>query len=156
PEWELRRDPRPVAGAAVDLDRAAERLDAVGEPGESRSSRRIGPADAVVANREHERAVALPERDVDPRRLRMLGRVRQRLGTDVVRRHLDGSGKTCIRRDLEVDGNPGTPRERPQGRAEPALRQARRVDPARDLLQILDGPGEPSGDAGEIGAKVAP
>ena len=55
-------------------------LDAVAQADETRAAAGVGPADSVVANREHQAAVALLERDVDPRRVRMLGRVGERLG----------------------------------------------------------------------------
>jgi hypothetical protein len=38
----------------VELDRAAQGLDAVGEAGQAGSARGIGPADAVVADRQQQ------------------------------------------------------------------------------------------------------
>src|SRR6266542_3128878 len=68
----------------------------------------------------------------------MLGRVRKSLGRNEVRRHLDRLLEPHIGRDVEIDGNRGTVRERLQRRAKTALGQDRRMDPTRDLLQILD------------------
>ena len=50
-EWEVRRDVRPGAGLAVDVERAAESLDAVGQADQAGTTRGIGPADTVVADR---------------------------------------------------------------------------------------------------------
>src|SRR6185437_3420932 len=48
-EWKLRCDVRPGPGRAVDADRAAQSLHAVGEAGQARTKRGIGPANSVVA-----------------------------------------------------------------------------------------------------------
>ena len=57
-ERSARRDVRGEPGArarrTVDAEPPAERLDAVGEPAQARSPLRIGPADAVVADRDRE------------------------------------------------------------------------------------------------------
>src|SRR3954452_4649637 len=87
--WKIRRDLRPAAGPTADPDRAAQSLDAVGETNQAGSARRIAPADAVVANRQQQAAVACRERNLDVRCLRVLRRVGQGLGCDVVRRDLD-------------------------------------------------------------------
>jgi hypothetical protein len=60
---------RRLARATGDANRAAERLDPVGEADEPRAARRIRSAYAVVSNRQQQSAVALLERDVDPRRV---------------------------------------------------------------------------------------
>jgi hypothetical protein len=43
-----------------------------------------------------------------------------------------------------------------QGRGESAFGEDRRVDPTRDLLQVLDRIGQPRRDAGQLVSKVIP
>ena len=74
-EWQLRGDVRPIADTAADVDGPALGLHAVGEADQARAARRVGPADAVVADRQQQPAVARCERNLDARRLPMLGRV---------------------------------------------------------------------------------
>src|SRR5579859_3696373 len=99
---------RPGPGIAADVDRPAQGLDAVGETGQAGTTRGIGPADPVVADRQKQDATARGERNPDARGLRMLHRVGQRLGRDVVRRDLDRLGVPRIRRDIKVDRYYGT------------------------------------------------
>jgi hypothetical protein len=61
-----------------------------------------------------------------------------------------------VDRDIEVDRNHGTVSEHLQRRAETALGKDRRVDPTRDLLQILDRRYQSRRDAGQLGAEVVP
>ena len=49
-ERDLGRQPRPLAGRAGESQRAAERLDAVGEALQARAARAVGAADAVVGD----------------------------------------------------------------------------------------------------------
>jgi hypothetical protein len=67
-ELERKRDfeQRPGAGRALDPDRPAEGLDAIVQADESRALAGIRSADAVVADRQQQDAVALRERNVDP------------------------------------------------------------------------------------------
>ena len=85
----------------------------------------------------------------------MLGRVGKSFGRNEVRRDLDRLREPHVRRDVEVDLDRGTPRERPQSGPEAALGQDRRVDPTRDLLQILDRRHQARRDAGKLGAAPA-
>ena len=57
---------RPGAGRALDPDRPAEGLDTIVQSDESRALAGIRSADAVVADRQQQAAVALRERNVDP------------------------------------------------------------------------------------------
>jgi hypothetical protein len=57
---------RPDAGRALDTDRPAEGLDAIMQADESRALAGIRSADAVVADRQQQDAVARRERNVDP------------------------------------------------------------------------------------------
>ncbi|MCU1466301.1 MAG: hypothetical protein JWM72_2229 [Actinomycetia bacterium] len=60
-EGELRGDARPFARLTTNVDHSAQGLDAVGEAHQTRTTRSIRSADAVVANREHEASVACSE-----------------------------------------------------------------------------------------------
>ena len=88
-ERQLSGDLRSISRPALDLDRPAHGLDAVGETYQARTARRIGPADAVVADRQLQAAVARRERHLDPRGVRMLRSVGQGLARNVVRREVD-------------------------------------------------------------------
>ena len=149
-------DLRAFSRPALDGDRPAESLDPVGEAHEARAAGRIGTADTVVANRENDAAVALLERNVDPRRIGMLRRVGESLGRDVVRRHLDRLGESCVDLDVEIDGDRRDGRERAEGRAKPTLREDGRMDSPRDLLKILDRLGQPACDPRELVPEVLP
>jgi hypothetical protein len=67
-DLERKRDDeqRPGAGRALDPDRPAEGLDAIVQADESRAVAGIRSADAVVADRQQQDAVARRERNVDP------------------------------------------------------------------------------------------
>ena len=129
-EWEIHCDVCPGPGRAVEVDRAAQGLDAVGEAGEAGTACQIGPAHAVVADRQQQAAVARAERNLGVRGVCVLHRVGQRFGCDVVRRDLGRLGAARIRRDIEVDWYRGTAGERAQRRAQAVLGKGRRVDPA--------------------------
>src|SRR5206468_7890708 len=72
------------AFGALDGDRAAQGLDAVAQPDEPGAARRIGAADAVVADKDLQNPVGWRHLDMDGRRLRVLCRVGERLCDDVV------------------------------------------------------------------------
>jgi hypothetical protein len=93
----------------------------------------IGATRAVVANREAEPFVPLRDGDAHYRRVRVPGRVGERLRDDVIRRHLDWLREPRDRGNIELDLDRGPAGQRPQGRPEPAFGQDRRVDAACDL-----------------------
>src|SRR6266702_3889359 len=68
---------------------------------------------------------------------RVPGRVGERFGADVIRRHLDRLRQPSHRGNIELDRDRGPAGQRPQGRAQAALGQDRRVDAAGDLPQVL-------------------
>src|ERR1022692_2103928 len=73
--WDLDEQRGAVADGAGDLERAADRLDAVAEPDQSRPLGGIGSADSVVADRQpHDRVVCV-EFDVHDGGARVLGGV---------------------------------------------------------------------------------
>ncbi len=69
PARQLRDDHGPLAGRAGDRHAAAQRGDAVGDPGQPRALRRHRAADAVVVHPHDEAAVAARRGDVDGRRI---------------------------------------------------------------------------------------
>src|ERR1700722_10853708 len=64
-ERKIHRDVCPGPGSAADADPAAQGLDAVGEPGQAGTARRIGPADAIVTDRQQQAGVAHGERNLN-------------------------------------------------------------------------------------------
>src|SRR5206468_7942663 len=84
PSLERERDAEggSVARRAVELERAAEGLDAVLQACEPGAVPEVGSADAVVADREQQAAVAQCGRDLDARCSRVLGGVGQGFGDD--------------------------------------------------------------------------
>src|SRR5437868_4268648 len=80
----------------------------------------------------------------------MFRRVGQGLRGNEVRRGLDRLGEPVLRRHVELDGNRRAPRERPQSRAETALGQDRRMDTARQLLQLVERGRELAFDARQL------
>ena len=89
-------------GRALDAERPVERLDAAAQPAQARSVR-IGAAAAVVEHGDDDRVAHADDPDVDARRAAVLGRVRERLGGDEVRRRLDRRGRPLGQLDVDVD-----------------------------------------------------
>jgi hypothetical protein len=81
-----------VAARALDGHDSAGGFDPVSEAHQAGAQGGIRSAGTVVADREPQDAVDGVDLNVDDRGIRMLGRVRQRLGQDVVRRDLDAFG----------------------------------------------------------------
>jgi hypothetical protein len=155
-KWKIHCDVRPAPVALwmwIEPPRASTRSVRPARPDPRAGS---APADAVVADRQHQAAMAHGQRNLDARGLRVLHRVGQRLGRDVVRRDLDRLGAPRIRRDIKVDRYRGTAGKRPQSRAKAALGKDRREDPARDLLQFSHRAGQSRRDAGQPSFQVAP
>ena len=98
-------------------------------------------ADAVVANCDAQDGVfgVRFDCDRDRRGVRVLGRVGERLGDDIVGRDLDRLRRParCAQVDFDRDG--GAARERVQRRPQPAFGQDRRVDSTGELAQIIQG-----------------
>ena len=86
----------------------------------------------------------------------MLGRVGKGFGRNEVRRYLDRLREPHVRRDVEVDRDRGTPRERPQSGPEAALGKDRGVNPTRELLQALDRFGQSGRDGRQLLLKSPP
>ena len=96
---ELCAQPRAGARSAVEDDSAAQRLDAVLEADQAGAVAEVSPADAVVADCDTQDVVFGVgfDSDADGRGVRVLGRVGQRLGDDIVARDLDRLGQPIPR-----------------------------------------------------------
>src|SRR6266542_5772810 len=77
---DLNPKPRPLAGGAVDLDRAVHGSDAIAESSKARSPRGVGAADAVVGDLHRELPIGGADPNRDRRSLRILRCVGQGLG----------------------------------------------------------------------------
>src|SRR5207244_3375650 len=80
----LGSDPRAATRRALDHERPAERLDAVGQPAKAAAARKVGPTDAVVGDIDADDAVARGDGDGGVRGGGVLRYVRQRLRADEV------------------------------------------------------------------------
>ena len=92
PQRELDDNHRPLAMRTGDLERPARALGPVAEADQARAAGGIGAANAVVADRDAEAVVPLLDSDAHNRRVRVLCRVGERLGDDVIRCHLGRLG----------------------------------------------------------------
>jgi hypothetical protein len=77
------------AGGAVDGDGPAERLHAVFQPDQAGAPHRIGSASPVITDAEVQDRAGRLRADLDDRRVRVLGRVGECFGDDVVGGDLD-------------------------------------------------------------------
>src|SRR5215204_6431617 len=77
-----RTDRRARADRALDLERAAERADAVGEPAQSRALRGVNTTAAVVAHLNHRVSFAHRNPHLDPTRVGVLSGVRECFNDD--------------------------------------------------------------------------
>ena len=127
-----------MGAVAAGAQAAVERFDAIREPAEAGAARCVGAADAVVDDLDARVPVLPLDAHRHRRRLRVLRDVRQRLGDDEVRRRLDGWGQALLRHGGEVYRKRSPLGERLHRRAESAVGEDRRVDPARELAQLLE------------------
>src|SRR6185312_5929650 len=68
-DWQCGDERSAACGGACDLERAAERLDAIAETDEAGTSPTVGAAGAVVAYRQHESVSFGREYNIDTRRV---------------------------------------------------------------------------------------
>ena len=124
-------------------------------PSKPRARGRVGSPDAVVANVDAKRAFACGHRDLHDRGAGVLGRVRERLRDDVVGRHLDRLRQAAVGATSSSTRNRRAARERLQRRLEPALGEDRRMDPERDLAEVVERVREPVDDVGQLARDAA-
>jgi hypothetical protein len=86
----------------------------------------------------------------------VLGRVGERLGDDVVARHLDRLGEPRPDVHLQLDREDRAAGECLERRPEAAFGQDGRVDAARQLAQLLKGAGQAVGDPGQLRPELGP
>src|SRR5882724_10931066 len=77
-DWELDEQCGSAAAGTGDFEGAAERLDAIAEPDQSRPAAGVGSPDPVVADRQLQDRVMGVELDLHDGCVRVLGGVRQR------------------------------------------------------------------------------
>src|SRR5271166_4114277 len=116
------------SGGALHLQSSAGRLDSVFEADESRAALRIGAANAIVADSQPHVSVGHGDGNVHGGSFRMLGRVRQSLGYDVVHGHLDALRKPVVRLKVEHYGDRGTTSDALQGGGKATSGECDRVD----------------------------
>jgi hypothetical protein len=138
----------------VDGDRAAQRLDPVGQADEPGAPADLRPAGAVVAHQQAQPVGGGACLDLDGRGTGVLGRVGQRFGDDVVGGDLDRLGQPLRHGHLQLHRNGGAARQRLQRRAQAALRQDRRVDAARELAKVLHRGAEVGGELVQLGPQA--
>jgi len=102
---------------ADDLESSAQRFDAIGQPRQSCPLTGIGTPNSVVADRQLQGRVVLDYVDLHHRRMRVLGRVGERLRNRVVRRDLDVLGQSPLVTQFEFDRKCGTTRQRLERRS---------------------------------------
>jgi hypothetical protein len=119
PEVEARRGaPCPRRGA-LQGDRAAQGRYAISKPDEAGAAARVGAAGVVVADAEVQAVVEHGQLDLDDRGMRVLGRIRERLGDDVVDSHLHRLWQPVQRAQLELHRQGRAPGERLERCASP-------------------------------------
>jgi hypothetical protein len=114
----------------------------------------VRAARAVVADLDGQRAVGPFDDDVDRGGLRVLGRVGERLGGDVVRGRLAAAREPVVGAQLDPDRQRRAPGQRADRRAEPGLGQDGRVQAAGQVPDLLARGGQPVVDLVHLGAQV--
>ena len=105
----------PARARAAARSRLVEVLD--GQPHQSCPLTGIGTPDSVVADRQLQDRVLLDYVDLHHRRMRVLGRVGERLRNHVVRRDLDVLGQPALVTQFEFDRKRGTTHQRLERRS---------------------------------------
>ena len=96
-------EPRSTSRRTVDLDRSAERLDAILEPDQTRASARVGSSRTVVDDREPKSFLIRMHINLHMRSVGVLRGVRERLRDHVVGSHLDLVGEPALTVCVELD-----------------------------------------------------
>src|SRR6187455_139854 len=114
PGVQLHADGGAGSDRARERDRPAERVDPILEPDQARAAVGIGTAEAVVADLELDRSVALSTAHRNRRSLRVLDGVGDRLCDHVVDGRLERGVVPALEADVEVDLNLTSPCESPK------------------------------------------
>ncbi len=124
--------------AALQRDRAVQRLDPVSQPVQAGAGAvaEACAADAVVLDLQREPAVRRLRAHARHPRPCVLDDVRQRLGDDVVGGRLDRLGQPLGQLEVELDGERRAGGEHLERRAQAALGEHGRVDALRQLAQL--------------------
>src|SRR5581483_7621533 len=99
----LGAEQRAVRLRARDAERAAQRLDPVGQPDQAGPALRLRAAAPIVLDLHDQRSVLAARAQTDVRRLGVLHDVRERLRDDEVRRDLDGRMEALVGHVHDVD-----------------------------------------------------
>ena len=125
------------ARGTCDLQRPPNRREAITHPGKTRAPAFVGTPAAFVDDLDDQHPAVAPH--IYPSRCgrRVLGHVREALGTDVVDR-CSNVGRSVVNPNIEQDGNRGT-----AGEAREHVAQASRLELARpqappDLVEVME------------------
>jgi hypothetical protein len=138
----------------VKRDGAADCLGTLREAEQARTPRRVCPSHTVVAYGNAKGATPRLNQNVNQRGVRILGRVRQRLRDDVVRGQLNLLGQTRVDAHLQLNRDRRTAGKRLERRLESILGQDRRMNPMRDLAQLIEQVRVFVDDTGELCAEL--
>src|SRR5689334_466504 len=104
-EWDDHNHGRTASRRAGDVKMSGERFHPVLEPDQPRARTRDGAADPVVADGQVKLTLTGDGGYDDATRLRMFGRIGQRLGDHVIGGDLNGFRQSAIDVQVEVDRN---------------------------------------------------
>jgi hypothetical protein len=127
---------------ARDCEPTAEHLDAVAETAQSRAGAWIGASGAVIGDLYDELPPASGDRDTRSGGVGVLEDVRERLGDQVVRRHLHRFRRSPPGLDEELDRERRSRGQRRERRGETAIAEDGRMDAASEVTQLLQRGGE--------------
>ena len=130
----------PRSGGAANLERATDRVQAVGHPLEAGpvGGRVDVEADPVIHDGEPQRATRLLEVDRHVRGVRILGHVLHRFQAGEVHGRLDLLGASPDPVSMDVDRYHRLAGLGLQRRREPLVGQQRRIDPPGQVAQVLE------------------
>jgi hypothetical protein len=153
-EWELDDKRCACTGGTLERHRAAVGLHAVFQADQSGAAGGVGAARAFVADGNTKDLVSCLDGDMDDRGEGVLGRVRQRLGDDVVRGRFDVLRQPRLDRDVKLDGDGRTAGEHLEGRFETSPRQDCGMEAARELAEVVENAVKPFSNPRQSRAEI--